>query len=61
MVFPQQGAQPEKYEALDFQHFFLQPIALPDLEINTRLVLEYVLSHPKWRLSLQTHKILGVK
>ena len=61
LVFPQQGAQPEKYEALDFQHFFLQPIALPDLEINTRLVLEYVLSHPKWRLSLQTHKILGIK
>jgi 7-carboxy-7-deazaguanine synthase (Cx14CxxC type) len=61
LVFPQQGAQPEKYEALDFQFFFLQPMDSPDREKNTRLALEYVLSHPKWRLGLQTHKILGIK
>ncbi len=61
LVFPQPGAEPEKYEMLDFQHFFLQPMDSPDCEINTRLALEYVLSHPKWRLSLQTHKILGIK
>ena len=61
LVFPQQGAEPEKYAMLDFQHFFLQPMDSPDREINTRLALEYVLSHPKWRLGLQTNKILGIK
>ncbi|MCX5850300.1 MAG: 7-carboxy-7-deazaguanine synthase [Deltaproteobacteria bacterium] len=61
LVFPQSGAEPEKYAMLDFQHFFLQPMDSPDREINTRLALEYVLSHPQWRLSLQTHKILGIK
>lgn len=61
LVFPQPGAEPEKYAMLDFQHFFLQPMDSPEREINTRLALEYVLSHPTWRLSLQMHKILGVK
>ena len=61
LVFPQTGAEPEKYAMLDFQHFFLQPMDSPDRDMNTRLALEYVLSHPQWRLSLQTHKILGVK
>ncbi|KQC08954.1 MAG: 7-carboxy-7-deazaguanine synthase [Smithella sp. SDB] len=61
LVFPQFGAEPEKYETLDFQHFFLQPMDSPERETNTRLALEYILTHPKWRLSLQIHKILGVK
>jgi 7-carboxy-7-deazaguanine synthase len=61
LVFPQPGAQPEKYERLDFQHFSLQPMDSPDRDMNTRLALKYVLSHPHWRLSLQTHKILGVQ
>ena len=61
LVFPQEGAQPEKYDMLNFQHFFLQPMDSPDHERNTRLALEYVLSHPQWHLSLQTHKILGIK
>ena len=61
LVFPQPGAQPEKYAMLDFQHFFLQPMDSSDRDMNTRLALEYVLSHPQWRLSLQTHKILGIK
>jgi 7-carboxy-7-deazaguanine synthase len=61
LVFPQPGAEPEKYALLDFQYFFLQPMDSSDRDINTRLALEYVLSHPQWRLSLQTHKILGVK
>ena len=61
LVFPQPGAQPEKYAMLDFQHFFLQPMDSPDREMNTRLALEYVLSHPQWRLGLQTHKILRIK
>jgi 7-carboxy-7-deazaguanine synthase len=61
LVFPQPGAQPEKYTMLNFQHFFLQPMDSPDREINKRLAVEYVLSHPQWRLSLQTHKIAGIK
>lgn len=61
LVFPQEGAQPEKYAMLNFQHFFLQPLDSFDRDNNTRLALEYVLSHPQWRLSLQIHKILGVK
>jgi len=64
LVFPQPGAEPEKYAMLDFQYFFLQPMDSPDSpdrEKNTRLALEYVLSHPQWHLSLQMHKILGIK
>ena len=61
LVFPQPEAQPEQYAMLNFQHFFLQPMDSPDKEMNTRLALEYVLSHPRWRLSLQTHKILGIQ
>jgi 7-carboxy-7-deazaguanine synthase (Cx14CxxC type) len=61
LVFPQPGAEPEKYAVLDFQHFFLQPMDSPNREVNMRLALEYVLSHPQWRLGLQTHKILGIK
>ncbi|MBN1365300.1 MAG: 7-carboxy-7-deazaguanine synthase [Syntrophaceae bacterium] len=61
LVFPQQGIDPEKYAMLNFQHFFLQPLDSPDRDINTRLAMEYVLKHPQWRLSLQIHKILGIK
>jgi 7-carboxy-7-deazaguanine synthase (Cx14CxxC type) len=61
LVFPQPGAQPEKYAMLDFQHFFLQPMDSSDRDMNTRLALEYVLSHPQWRLGLQMHKILHIK
>ncbi len=60
LVFPQEGGEPERYRGLDFQHFFLQPMDGPDRERNTRLALEYCLAHPGWRLSLQTHKILGI-
>lgn len=61
LIFPQQGVEPEIFEKLDFQYFFLQPLDSPEREKNKRMVLEYVLSHPNWRLSLQTHKILGIK
>lgn len=61
LVFPQEGAPPEKYERLNFQHFFLQPLDSIDRENNMRLALEYVLSHPLWRLSLQIQKILKIK
>jgi 7-carboxy-7-deazaguanine synthase len=61
LVFPQEGGEPERYEHLDFDHFFLQPMDGPEVEANTRLAVEYCLSHPRWRLSLQTHKRLGIR
>ena len=61
LVFPQEGAEPEHYESLDFRHYFLQPMDGPDREMNTRLALEYCLRHPQWRLSLQMHKMLGIR
>ena len=60
LVFPQSGAEPELYENLDFQHFFLQPMDGAAREENTQLALRYCLEHPQWRLSLQTHKLLGI-
>lgn len=60
LVFPQPGAEPEKYKHLDFQHFFLQPMDNPDRAYNTKACLEYCLKHPQWSLSLQTHKILDI-
>jgi 7-carboxy-7-deazaguanine synthase len=60
LVFPQPGAEPERFERLGFRHFFLQPMDGPDRERNTRLALRYCLEHPRWRLSLQTHKLLGI-
>ncbi len=61
LVYPQEGGEPERYEHLDFEHFFLQPMDGPDVEANTRRALEYCLGHPRWRLSLQTHKLLGIR
>jgi 7-carboxy-7-deazaguanine synthase len=61
LVFPQEKAPPEKFSALRFDNFFLQPMDGPDIERNTRLALEYCLAHPRWRLSLQTHKLLGIR
>ncbi len=61
LIFPQAGAEPERFEALDFQHFFLQPMDGPDRERNTHWIVNYCLEHPQWRLSLQTHKLLGIK
>jgi 7-carboxy-7-deazaguanine synthase (Cx14CxxC type) len=61
LVFPQPDAMPEKFESLDFKNFFLQPMDGPDIEENTRLAVEYCMQHPQWRLSLQTHKLLGIR
>jgi 7-carboxy-7-deazaguanine synthase (Cx14CxxC type) len=61
LVFPQRGLSPKDFDALQFQHFFLQPMDGPALASNTRLALQYCLDHPKWRLSLQTHKLLGIR
>lgn len=60
LVFPQPAAPPESFAALDFGRFYLQPMDGPDRERNTALALEYCLAHPQWRLSLQTHKFLGI-
>ncbi len=60
LVFPQAGAEPERYRGLEFQHFFLQPMDGPDRAANTARAVRYCLEHPEWRLSLQTHKMLGI-
>jgi 7-carboxy-7-deazaguanine synthase len=61
LVYPQENGEPERYEALDFDFFFLQPMDGPELEQNTRAALAYCLEHPRWRLSIQTHKLLGIR
>jgi len=60
LVYPQAGAEPERYEQMKFHHFFLQPMDGPEREANTRLAVAYCLEHPQWRLSLQTHKLIGI-
>ncbi len=60
LVYPQQGAEPARFENLEFDHFFLQPMDGPDAQENTKLCLEFCLKNPKWRLSLQTHKLLNI-
>ncbi len=61
LVYPQDGAPPADFEHLDFRHFFLQPMDGSDLQANTEAALAYCLAHPRWRLSLQTHKLLGIR
>ena len=60
LIFPQPGAEPERFVDLDFRHFFLQPMDGPDRERHTQLAIRYCLEHPQWRLSLQTQKLLGI-
>ena len=60
LVYPQPGAEPNQFEDLPFRHFFLQPMDGPARELNTTLALKYCLEHPRWQLSLQTHKLLGI-
>ena len=60
LVYPQAEADPAEFELLIFRHFFLQPMDGPKREANTALALRYCLDHPQWRLSLQTHKFLGL-
>jgi len=61
LVYPQADAPPERFESLDFTHFFLQPMDGPSLADNTRAAVDYCLAHPRWRLSVQTHKVTGVR
>jgi 7-carboxy-7-deazaguanine synthase len=61
LVYPQAGCDPGVFATLSFRHFFLQPMDGPSREINTAETLRYCLRHPRWRLSLQTHKLLGIR
>lgn len=61
LVFPQPGAPPEEFAGLDFERFSLQPMDGPDAAENTARAIDYCLRHPRWRLSLQTHKTLGIR
>lgn len=61
LVYPQPDAPPERFESLAFDHFFLQPMDGPMIEENTRRAVDYCLAHPRWRLSVQTHKALGIR
>jgi 7-carboxy-7-deazaguanine synthase len=61
LVYPQAKAMPERFEHLDFERFWLQPLDGPDQAENTAAAIEYCLTHPQWRLSVQTHKYIGVR
>jgi 7-carboxy-7-deazaguanine synthase len=60
LVFPQEGAEPERFDGLAAAHRFLQPMDGLLRAENTRRVVDYCLAHPQWRVSLQTHKLLGI-
>lgn len=61
LVYPQPTAMPERFEGLAFDHFLLQPMDGPDAAENTRAATAYCLAHPRWRLSFQTHKAIGIR
>ena len=61
LVYPQAGGDPEQFASLDFDSFRLQPMDGPSLDVNTATTVEYCLTHPRWGLSLQTHKYLGIR
>ena len=61
LVYPQIDAMPEAFENLRFQHFLLQPMDGPDREQNTQRAIEYCKAHPHWRLSVQVHKMIGIR
>jgi 7-carboxy-7-deazaguanine synthase len=60
LVYPQPGVDPARFEGLDFERFLLQPMDGPRLAENTRAAIAYCLAHPRWRLSVQTHKYIGI-
>jgi len=61
VVYPQLEFDPEQFESFDFKHFFLQPMDGPSRAANTELAIHYCREHPRWRLSLQTHKFVGIR
>ncbi len=60
LVYPQSEAQPERFAQLKFRHFYLQPLDSPLQNSHTRRCIDYCMAHPQWKLSLQTHKLLGI-
>ena len=60
VVIPQEGQQIADYEGMDFEHFYLQPMDGPDAARNTRMAIELCKANPKWKLSMQTHKLLQI-
>ena len=60
LVYPQAEARPDSFEHLRFEHFFLQPMDGPERDRNTELAVRYCLENPRWRVSLQTHKLMGI-
>lgn len=61
LVYPQLLARPEQFAALDFRHFFLQPMDSAQQSAHTRAAIDYCLAHPQWRLSVQMHKVVGIE
>lgn len=61
LVYPQEGGDPAQFAALDFRHFFLQPMDGPAAAEHTARAIDYCLRHPQWRLSVQTHKVVGIR
>ena len=61
LIYPQDGGLPERYAGQDFKHFFLQPMDNANRAANTDSATQYCLEHPQWRLSLQTHKLIGIR
>lgn len=61
LVFPQAAALPERFADMAFERFWLQPMDGPDREAHTAAAFQYCLRHPQWRLSIQTHKLIGVR
>ena len=60
LVYPQPDAPPEAFEHLAFERLLLQPMDGPEQAANTRAAIDYCLTHPRWRLSVQTHKYIGI-
>ena len=60
LVYPQADVDPGRFEALAFERHYLQPMDGPDREANTQAAVAYCLAHPRWRLSLQAHKYIGI-
>lgn len=60
LVYPQTNALPERFEHLEFEHFYLQPMDNSNQAQNTQAAIQYCLAHPQWKLSLQTHKMIGI-
>ena len=61
LVYPQPGGDPQNYASFDFDRFYLQPMDGPELERNTALAVEYCMQYPQWELSVQTHKLIGIR